>query len=37
MTDKELNDLEKFLKENGHKDELKDTYIYLREVLDQNK
>ena len=35
MTNKELNDLEKFLKENGYKDELKN--IYLREVLDQNK
>ena len=27
MTDKELNDFEKFLKENGYKDELKDMYI----------
>ena len=35
MTEKELNDLEKFLKENGYNDKLKD--IYLREVLDQNK
>ena len=35
MTDKELKDLEKFVKDNGYNDELKD--LYLREVLDQNK
>ena len=35
MTEKELKDLEKFVKENGYNDELQD--IYLREVLDQNK
>ena len=35
MTAKELNELEKFVKENGFNEELKD--IYLREVLDQNK
>ena len=33
--EKELKELEKFAKENGHNDELKD--IYLREVIDRNK
>ena len=35
MTEKELKELEKFAKENGYNEELKD--IYLREVLDQKK
>ena len=35
MTEKELKELEKFVKENGNNDELKD--IYLREVIDRNK
>ena len=35
MTEKELKELEKFAKENGYNDELKD--IYLREVIDSNK
>ena len=35
MTEKELKELEKFAKENGYNDELKD--LYLREVIDQNK
>ena len=35
MTEKELKELEEFVKENRYNDELKD--IYLREVLDQNK
>ena len=35
MTVKELKELEKFAKENGYNDELKD--IYLREVIDRNK
>ena len=35
MTEKELKELEKFIKENGYNDELKD--IYLREVIDRNK
>ena len=35
MTKKELKELEKFVKENGYNDELKD--IYLREVNDRNK
>ena len=35
MSEKELKELEKFVKENGYNEELKD--IYLREVLDQNK
>ena len=35
MTEKELKELEKFAKENGYNDELKD--IYLREVIDRNK
>ena len=35
MKDKEIKELEKFVKEYGYNDELKD--IYLREVLDKNK
>ena len=35
MTDKELKEFEKFIKENYYNDELKD--LYLREILDQNK
>ena len=35
MTEKEVNKLERFVKENGYNDELKD--IYLREVIDRNK
>ena len=35
MKEKELKELEKFAKENGYNDELKD--IYLREVIDKNK
>ena len=35
MTEKEFKELEKFAKENGYNDELKD--IYLREVIDRNK
>ena len=35
MTEKELKDLEKFAKENGYDEELKD--IYLREVINKNK
>ena len=35
MSEKELKELEKFIKENCYNEELKD--IYLREVLDQNK
>jgi len=35
MSEKELKELEKFVKENGYSDELKD--IYLREVIDRNK
>ena len=35
MTEKELKVLEKFAKENGNNDELKD--IYLREFIDRNK
>ena len=35
MTEKELKELEKVAKENGHNDELKD--IYLREIIDRNK
>jgi len=35
MTEKELEKLEKFAKENVYNDELKD--IYLREVIDRNK
>ena len=35
MTYKEFKELEKFAKENGYNDELKD--IYLREYIDRNK
>ena len=35
MTEKELKELEKFVKENGYNDELKD--IYLREIIAQYK
>ena len=35
MTEKDLKELEKFTKENGYNDELKD--LYFREVIDQNK
>ena len=35
MTEKELKELEKFAKENGYNDELKD--IYLREVVERYK
>ena len=35
MTEKELKDLEKFLKENIYNDDLQD--IFFREVLVQNK
>ena len=35
MTEKELKELEKFVKENGYNDELKD--IYIREVIDRYK
>ena len=35
MTEKELEKLKKFAKENGYNDELKD--IFLREVIDRNK
>ena len=35
MSEKELNELEKFVKENGYSDELID--IYLREIIDRNK
>ena len=35
MTKKELKELEKFVKEYGYNDELKD--IYLREFIDSNK
>ncbi len=35
MTEKELKELEKFVKENQYNYELKD--IYLREVIDRNK
>ena len=35
MKGQELKDLEKFAKENGYNDELKD--IYLREIIDRNK
>ena len=35
MTEKELKELEKFAKENGYNDELKN--IYLMEVIDKNK
>ena len=35
MTEKELKELEKFAKENGYNNELKD--ICFREVIDRNK
>ena len=35
MTGKELKELEKFKKENGYNNELKD--IYLKEVVDRDK
>jgi len=35
MKDKELDELKKFVKENGYNEELTD--IYLREVIDINK
>ena len=35
MTEKQLVELEKFAKDKGYNNELKD--IYLREVLDRNK
>jgi len=35
MKEEELKELEKFAKENGYNEELKD--IYLREVFDRNK
>ena len=35
MTEKELKEFEKFAKENGYNDELKD--IYLREIIYKNK
>ena len=35
MTEKELKELDKFAKENGYNEELKD--IYLREVIDRDK
>ena len=35
MSEKELKELEKFIKENCYNEELKD--IYLREVIDRNK
>ena len=35
MTEKVLKELEKFAKENGYNDELKD--IYLREIIDRDK
>ena len=35
IAEKELKKLDKFAKENGYNDELKD--IYLREVIDRNK
>ena len=35
MTEKEKNEIEKFVKDNSYDDELKD--IYLRELLDQEK
>ena len=35
MTEKELKELEKFAKENGYNDQLKD--IYLRKVIGRNK
>ena len=35
MTEKEFKELEKFVKENGYNEELKD--IYLRKFIDRNK
>ena len=35
MKEKEFKELEKFVKENGYNDELKD--IYIREVIDRYK
>ena len=35
MKEKELKELEKFTKENGYNDQLKD--IYLRKVIDRKK
>ena len=35
MTEKELEELEKFAEENGYNEELKD--IYLREIIHRNK
>ena len=35
MTEKELKELEKFVKDNLYNDQLKD--LYLREVIDRNK
>ena len=35
MKDKELDELKKFVKENGYNEEPTD--IYLREVIDRNK
>ena len=35
MTEKELKELQKFAKENGYNDELKD--IYLKLFIDSNK
>ena len=35
MPEKEFKELEKFVKENGYNDELKD--IYLREIIDYYK
>ena len=35
MTEKDLKELEKFVKKNGHNDEPKD--IYLKEVIYRNK
>ena len=35
MTEKELKELEEFVKENGYNNEQKD--IYLRELTDRNK
>ena len=35
MTEKEFQKIEKFVKDNGYNDELKD--IYLSEIIDRNK
>ena len=35
MKEKDLKELEEFVKENGYNEELKD--IYLREFIDRNK